>query len=334
MKFGLFGGARVSESGPRTDSQGYDTFVHYVQEAERLGFASLFLVEHHFTGIGQVSSSMSLLAYLAAKTSTIRLGTGVVVLPWHNPVLVAEQAATIDLLSNGRLDFGVGRGYRPAEFRSFGVPHEEAAERFDEAITVIRKSWTSRERFTHHGKRWNYEDIVVEPPVRQQPHPPLWLGAGNPDAIRRAAREGFNLLLDQLAPVALVGERIRIFREECESVGRAYRPEMVAVARGLYLAKTAEQRSLQLKRREEILASIGGIRAPGAPVPGSPEDDAPLFGSPAEIGARLQALEQAGVGYVLASDPSGDLGTLQCFAEEVMTAMREAAPLEAQVEAA
>jgi alkanesulfonate monooxygenase SsuD/methylene tetrahydromethanopterin reductase-like flavin-dependent oxidoreductase (luciferase family) len=178
MKFGLFGGARVSEDGPRSDSQGYASFVNYIVEAERLGYESMFLVEHHFTGIGQVSSSMSLLAYLAAKTSTIRLGTGVVVLPWHNPVLVAEQAATLDLLSNGRFDFGVGRGYRKSEFEAFGVPMEEAAERFEEAIEVIRKSWVSKERFSHHGKRWNFENIVVEPPVRQNPHPPLWIGAG------------------------------------------------------------------------------------------------------------------------------------------------------------
>ena len=322
MKFGLFGGARVSDAGPRTDSQGYDTFVEYVVEAERLGFESLFLVEHHFTGAGQVSSSMSLLAYLAAKTSKIRLGTGVVVLPWHNPVLVAEQAATLDLLSNGRFDFGVGRGYRKAEFDSFGIPLEEAAERFDEAIEVIRKSWSSKERFSHQGKRWRYENIIVEPPVRQQPHPPLWLGAGNPDAIRRAAREGFNLLLDQVASIALVGERVKIFREECERVGRRYQPGMVGVTRGLYLAQTPQERITQQARRAEILGTIGGIRQPNAVACDPEQDDAPLFGSPAEIIERLQALERAGVGFVLASDPSGNIDTLRTFAHAVMPAMR------------
>ncbi|HSV47381.1 MAG TPA: LLM class flavin-dependent oxidoreductase [Ramlibacter sp.] len=326
MKFGLFGGARVSDAGPRTDSQGYDSFVEYVVEAERLGFESLFLVEHHFTGIGQVSSSMSLLAYLAAKTSTIRLGTGVVVLPWHNPVLVAEQAATLDLLSNGRFDFGVGRGYRKAEFDSFGVPLEEAAERFDEAIHVIRKSWESKERFSHQGKRWRYENIIVEPPVRQQPHPPLWLGAGNPDAIRRAAREGFNLLLDQVASVALVGERVRIFREECERVGRAWRPAMVGVTRGLYLAQSPQERVAQRARRTEILGTIGGVRQPQAVACTPEEDDAALFGSPEEIVETLRALERVGVDFVLASDPSGNLDTLRTFAREVMPAMRAGLP--------
>ena len=327
MRFGLFGGARVSQAGP-SDSQGYENFVQYVVEAEELGFESLFLVEHHFTGIGQVSSSLSLLAYLAAKTSKIRLGTGVVVLPWHNPVLVAEQAATLDLLSNGRLDLGVGRGYRKPEFDGFCVPMEEAQERFDEAVEVIRKAWTSAGRFSHHGKRWNYENIVVEPPVRQVPHPPMWLGAVSADSIRRAAREGYNLLLDQVASVAEVGERIAIFREECERVGRAYQPHMVGVTRGLYLAQTSEERARQAARRVEILATIGGIRRPGL---GDPEqDDSPLFGTPAEIIARVRELEQAGVGLLLASDPSGDLQALRTFGREVMPAFAAASAAQPQ----
>src|SRR5665213_2354370 len=120
MKFGLFGGARA-RGGPAGDSEGYHDFISYVVEAERLGFSSVFLVEHHFTGFGQISASLNLLSYLAARTERIRLGTAVVVLPWHNPVLIAEAVATLDLLSNGRLDFGVGKGYRPYEFSGFCV---------------------------------------------------------------------------------------------------------------------------------------------------------------------------------------------------------------------
>ena len=88
------------------------------------------------------------MSYLAARTEKIRLGTAVVVLPWHNPALLAEQAATLDLLSNGRFDFGVGKGYRPYEFSGFGVPQDEATARFDEAIAVIRKAWTPKGQFS------------------------------------------------------------------------------------------------------------------------------------------------------------------------------------------
>ncbi len=117
MRFGLFGSATARHGGPDVDSgQGYKQFVDYNIEAEALGYHSTFLVEHHFTGFGQVSASLALLTWVAAKTKTLRLGTAVLVLPWHNPVLLAEQAATIDLLSGGRLDFGVGKGYRHNEF--------------------------------------------------------------------------------------------------------------------------------------------------------------------------------------------------------------------------
>src|SRR5437016_8112016 len=111
MQFGLFGSATAARhADPDVDSsQGYRQFVDYNIEAEALGYKSTFLVEHHFTGFGQVSASLALLTWVAAKTKTLRLGTAVMVLPWHNPVLLAEQAATIDLLSGGRLDFGVGK---------------------------------------------------------------------------------------------------------------------------------------------------------------------------------------------------------------------------------
>ena len=188
--------------------------------AEELGYHSVFVVEHHFTGVGQLSASLNFLSYLAGRTRRIRLGTAVVVLPWHNPVLLAEQVATLDLLSNGRLDFGVGKGYRPPEFAGFCIPIEEATERFDEAIAFLRKAWTAKGRFSHHGKRWHFDNIVIEPRPVQQPHPPLWMGAGSFESIRRAAREGFNLLLDQIAPVDLIIERVAAYREELDTLGR------------------------------------------------------------------------------------------------------------------
>lgn len=139
MKFGLFGGAILKADESSGDSLGYEPFMDVVTEAEDFGFSSLFLVEHHFGGDGQISSSLSLLSHLAAKTSTLRLGTGVTVLPWHNPVLIAEQVATIDVLSGGRIDFGVGKGYRDDEYKGFCLPKEEAFERYQEAIGVIKK---------------------------------------------------------------------------------------------------------------------------------------------------------------------------------------------------
>ena len=135
MRFGLFGSAQAKRGGPDVDSGvGFRDFVDYNVEAESLGFHSTFLVEHHFTGFGQISATLNLLTFIAARTTTLRLGTAVLVLPWHNPVLLAEQAATLDLLSQGRLDFGIGMGYRYREFAGFCMPMEEAAQRFDESL--------------------------------------------------------------------------------------------------------------------------------------------------------------------------------------------------------
>ena len=319
MRFGLFGGARTRRAVGLADSQGYESFIQYVQEAERLDFRSVFMVEHHFTGQGQVSASLTLLAYLAAKTSRIRLGTAVVVLPWHNPVLIAEQAATLDLLSGGRFDFGVGKGYRAAEFDGFCIPPEEASERFDEAIAVIRRAWTSEERFSHHGRRWHFEDVVVEPAPVQRPHPPLWLAAGSGESIRRAARDGFNLLLDQLASVEQITERVAIFRAECTRVGRAYDGSMVAVARALQMVRSEEERAAAYETRRRVVGVIGDLHK-GRKAASIEEDDAPLLGTPAEIVERVRRLAAGGVETILLVDPNASIANLRAFAAEVMPA--------------
>jgi len=339
MKFGLFGGARA-RGGPAGDSDGYHDFIRYIVSAEELGFSSVFLVEHHFTGFGQVSASLNLLSYLAARTEKIRLGTAVVVLPWHNPVLVAEEAATLDLLSNGRLDFGVGKGYRPYEFSGFCIPQEESTERFDEAIDIIRKAWTTSGRFSYVGKRWRYDNIVVEPAPIQQPHPPLWLGAGSPDSIRRAARDGYNLLLDQIAPIDLIIERVRVFREECQYIGRPYDPMMVGVTRGLQIVHNEEERKKAILTRREVLKNIGDLaRGPGAEhyhqikddAASFKLDDAPLLGTPEEIIVQLKRLEAGGIENVLFAAPGASVAGLRTFADEIMPAFDKSPMSLAQV---
>src|SRR5690349_8029651 len=238
MQFGIFGSAQAStqDLGPET-GQGFRDYLDYAAEAEALGFRSSFLVEHHFTGWNQVSATLMLQTALAARTRTLRLGTAVIVLPWHNPVLLAEQVATLDLLSDGRLDLGIGKGYRHSEFKGFMVPPEEAEARFEEALALMLRAWQTRTRFSHHGRYWNFEDIVVEPPPAQRPHPPLWVAAGNPHSIRRAGERGFNLILDQYASPQMLSERIAIYRAAREAQGLRFDPMQVAVARQVDIGK-------------------------------------------------------------------------------------------------
>jgi alkanesulfonate monooxygenase SsuD/methylene tetrahydromethanopterin reductase-like flavin-dependent oxidoreductase (luciferase family) len=230
VRFGLLCSAQASRDDlPPETGQGFRDYLDFNIEAEELGFHSSFLVEHHFTGWNQVSATLMLLTCLAMRTTRLRLGSAVMVLPWHNPVLLAEEAATLDLISGGRLDFGIGKGYRHSEFNGFQVPEEEAEARFEEAVEVITRAWLQRSRFSHRGRFWRFEDIVVEPPPAQQPHPPFWMAAGSSASIRRAAARGFNLMLDQYASPEQIGERMALYRAEREAHARGFDPIGVAV---------------------------------------------------------------------------------------------------------
>lgn len=332
MRFGLFGSAQAPR-GAGDPASGFREFIETNVEAEQLGFHSTFLVEHHFSGLGQVSAPLDLLSWVAARTSAMRVGTAVAVLPWHDPVLLAERAATVDLLSAGRLDFGVGKGYRHSEFDGFCVPIEEAEARFDESLAVILKAWTSDEPFSHDGEFWRYHEIVVEPPTAQKPHPPLWIAAGRPESVRSVAALGANLMLDQFASTEAIGERIALFKAECEARGRACGPMQVAVARNLYVARDAADASAALARQARIHdRMIGRSRGPEgsrrshimayAGTPGETEAHA-LFGTPDQIIAGLQALQAVGVRYVLISGGDAARKSMQRFAAEVIPALVE-----------
>ena len=328
MRFGLLCSAQAdnSELGPET-GQGFRDYIDFNVEAEALGYHSSFSVEHHFTGWNQVSATLTLLTCLAMRTTTLRLGTAVIVLPWHNPVLLAEQAATLDLISDGRLDFGIGKGYRHNEFKGFGIPQEEAEARFEEAIEVIMRSWTSRTRFSHRGRYWQFDDIGVEPPTAQRPHPPLWVAAASPPSIRRAAARGFNLILDQYAGVDAIGERIALYRSEREARGYSFDPMQVTVARQLYVAKDRadKEAALALQARytqRTVAVSRAPDGKPGSHVlayantAGATEANA-LFGTPDEICGMLEALNKAGAEYVLLTIFGGK-EQLRRFAREIM----------------
>jgi alkanesulfonate monooxygenase SsuD/methylene tetrahydromethanopterin reductase-like flavin-dependent oxidoreductase (luciferase family) len=330
MRFGIFGSAQARRGGPDVDSgAGFRDFVEYNIEAEALGFESSFLVEHHFTGFGQVSATLNLLTWVAARTTTLRLGTAVITLPWHNPVLLAEQTATIDLMSGGRLDFGIGQGYRHNEFAGFCIPMDEADERFEESLAVLLKAWTADAPWSHRGKYWRFENVIVEPPTAQKPHPPLWMGGGRPVSIKRVAEHGCNLLLDQFAAVEQIGERIALFKSEVEARGRRFDPMSVAVTRSVNVAMTAAERQKALETRLAARRRVAQLaQTPDGQNPSSilsyadtleASEAGALYGTPDEIAAKLEALRAVGAEYVLLNS-TGGAATLRRFASEVAPA--------------
>jgi probable F420-dependent oxidoreductase len=345
MHFAVFGSAQAESERPGTVlGEGFHDFVEFNVEAEALGFRATFLVEHHFTGWNQVSATLQLLTWLAARTTTLRLGTAVLVLPWHNPVLLAEQAAMLDLLSGGRLDFGIGKGYRHTEFEGFCIPPEEAQSRFDEALEILLKAWTQRERFSHEGRFWRFKNVVVEPPPQQAPHPPLWVGAGSATSIQRAADRGCNLILDQFASVEQLRERIALFRAGVASRGRCYDPMQVVVARDMFVVANDREKQEAIERNNQVHARTlsasrardggGGSHILAYAHTAQQQSESPLIGTPDEIVAKLESLSAAGVQYVMLN-AAGSRANLRRFAREVMphlAARSAAAPTSAERE--
>ena len=319
MQFGMFGSAQARRGGPDVDSgAGFREFVERNVEAEALGYHSTFLVEHHFTGFGQVSATLNLLTWIGARTSTLRLGTAVTVLPWHNPVLLAEQIATLDLLSEGRVDAGIGKGYRLKEFEGFMMPIEEADARFEECLEVMLKAWTSDTPWSHQGKYWQYDNVVVEPSSTQKPHPQLWMGAGSPRSVKQVAQLGFNMLLGQFDSFDMIVEEVEMHKAEVESLGRTFDPMSVAVARSVnivdsddeYEEAVVNRMAARLRTQQHALQSSFQDTREAA-------EAGTIYGSTDHVAKEIQALHDAGIEYVLLNCPAG-ISTLRRFAKDVM----------------
>ena len=193
MRFGLLYDFRNPKRWEQPAPQLYAELLDQIAYADQLGFDSVWITEHHFIEDGYTPSVLTIAAAIAARTSSIRIGTWVLLLPLHNALRVAEDAATVDILSNGRLDLGLGLGYRLEEFEAFGVDRRQRGRLMDEGIELIRRAWTE-DRVTFAGQFYNVRDLNVTPKPVQRPHPPLWLAARGEVPARRAARNRAGLL--------------------------------------------------------------------------------------------------------------------------------------------
>ena len=171
----------------------YSSTLEFIREAERFGFDQVWLTEHHFTNDGYCPALMPVAAAIAAQTSRIRIGTKVLLMPFHDPLRLAEDAAVVDVMSGGRLELGIAAGYRPEEFTGFGIDRSERAARTREGVMALVQALTG-ETFSFDGRFYRYDSARVTPPPVQSPLP-IWMGARSPAAIRRAAAMGHHLAL-------------------------------------------------------------------------------------------------------------------------------------------
>lgn len=218
MKYSVFMNVQTPRTGKPIKSF-YDDRLEQAEAVERLGYEAVFLAEHAFVDHGKPSPAV-ILSNIAARTRRIRLGMAVSVLPWHNPIEVAQDYATVDVLSGGRLDFGVGRGLFKCEFDGYGVPWEEAQERFDESLDIILKAWTGRP-FSYDGKFFKFPEIEVSPRPLQQPHPPLWQPCLSPGSMEKALRRGIIPILGaSLSPLPDIKKKFDQFNGIITDLGQ------------------------------------------------------------------------------------------------------------------
>jgi len=315
--------------------------VELAQAAESLGFRNVWLGEHHFSTYGYLSRPAQLATYIAAKTTRLRVGTAVIVVPLHHPLLIAEEIATLDQLSGGRLDIGFGRGYQHYEFERFGLELEAGRKRWDESIDIIMKAF-ERRPFTYQGKFFQLPETSVFPQPLQTPHPPIWIVAQSPYALEQAVRKGFNVLTGGFGvSVDLLAEFGRLFRKVVDEVKPPREPQ-VGVQRAVYVTKSeadAREAAEQARWNMRVTLSlrnhyerVEGGKAIPVPAPNEPDIDDLLdrflvIGTPDTVIRQIKRLQSVvGISHFNCSFWIGDieqarvLRSMELFAKEVMPA--------------
>lgn len=289
----------------------YQNELDLIVESERLGYGHAWLTEHHFSDDGYSPSLMAIGGAAAARTAKIRIGTFVLLLPLHDPIEVAEDAATVDIISNGRFDLGVGQGYVPYEFDPRGIPHNQRGRRLEEGVQILR-GLLSGEKFNFEGKHNHLENIQIVPPPVQKNFP-IWIGARGDKALDRAARLGFNL-----ASVGVAHHRAK-YIEALKRHGRNPDDFNIVQLVTAYCADThekawndiAEGFSHVLKYYHDWAVASGDITGDveGQAVPTAEqfrkEQKGEFFGEPAFVGTPDEVL--AGLQDYLSRSPSSHL---------------------------
>ena len=283
----------------------YDDTIRLAVEAERLGFTSVWTTEHHFVDDGYMPSLLVVGAALAQATRRIELGTGVILAPLHHPPRLAEDAATVQLLSHGRLILGLGLGWNEVEFTGLGADARRRGAAMNEILEILPQAWTG-EPFTHHGAVYDLPTLAVRPTPSKKI--PVLVGGGSEPALRRAARLADGVFLS--TPAGKFAEQVRWILDECERIGRDpatfrfihYSVLLPGASREAALARYGEVAwAMQWKYSDMGASATRPLPPPSPPPFGRPLDDlvkgrASYAGTPAELVEELLAVRKlAGV---------------------------------------
>jgi len=339
VNFGTF--LLMQSPSARSSQEIFGRGVEMAQAAESLGFRNVWLAEHHFSTYGYLSRPVQLATYIAARTKTLRVGTAVIVVPLHHPLVIAEEIATLDLLAGGRADIGLGRGYQYYEFERFGLELSSSRDRWEEAVDVLMLAFEGKP-FSYDGKFFKIPETTIFPQPLQQPRPPIWITAQSPDSVEAAVRRGFNVLTGGFGvPIERMGEFRRLFDKVVAEV-KPPEPLKVGVQRAVYVTDSeadAREAAEQARWNMRVTLSLRNHyerveqgRAIAVPAPNEPDIDDLLdrflvIGTPDTVIRQIKRVQDVvGITHFNCSFWFGDLEharvlrSMERFARDVMPA--------------
>jgi alkanesulfonate monooxygenase SsuD/methylene tetrahydromethanopterin reductase-like flavin-dependent oxidoreductase (luciferase family) len=349
VRFGLF--FQAPERADESHAQRFSEMLELAGLADELGFDVAWLAEIHFgAAFSLLSSPLMAVPAIAQRTKRLRVGTAVTLLPLHQPLACAEQAATADILSGGRLEFGVGRGSIPTQFHGFRVPVAENRARFGECLDIIRLAWT-RDRFSYDGAYYKVEDLAVVPKPLQRPHPPIRVAVHTPESFTHVAELGVPIYSGTTTtPLPLLRECMTAYREKLRAAGHAWGPEQMALMQPVHIgpSRAAAREAMRpgvlqyYRNLETIFSSLPDSYAEHLPrlkyiretIADLPYEkfcrDQAVFGDAAEVVDRLQqATEEFGLSQIICWFDQGSMlprpeveRVMRAFAEQVMPKLR------------
>jgi alkanesulfonate monooxygenase SsuD/methylene tetrahydromethanopterin reductase-like flavin-dependent oxidoreductase (luciferase family) len=305
----------------------YARALERIEIMDRTGYDAVWLAEHHFSSFSVCPSVHMMGTLAAARTRRLRIGTAVSLAPFYHPLRLAEEVALLDQLSGGRVNWGAGRGFARVEFTAFGVPPEESAPRFQEAVEIVLKAWTE-ERLSFAGKHFRFDEVEVLPKPAQRPHPPVWLAASSEPALDWAAGRGYSILMDPHSSAPEIGAKRRHYAEKLAAAGFSETGRDIPIARLVAIAGNAQKaREVARSGAQWILNSyLGAQHRPvmqGSFTPAGADplqrylDEVILWGTPDKVGEDILRLrEEIGLDYLLCAPLSHQ--SFMLLTEQVM----------------
>ncbi|HKJ00142.1 MAG TPA: LLM class flavin-dependent oxidoreductase [bacterium] len=353
MKFGTFSFFQLPPG--HTEEQVIREEWDEIKWADELGWDHIWFTEHHFIEYGLAIDPALLAAAAAMHTQRARIGLAAAILPFHDPIRLAEQLAMVDHMSEGRLDVGVGRGNRPSEFEGYRIPQIESRDRFEEILSIMLKAWTE-ERFSFQGKHYQIPEVRVIPKPRQKPHPPLYMVCVGEETIIKTAHRGIPMLNSVLnGPTDVLVKNRDAYIKTCKEDGRsdAEIADLMSkwgVSRHVYVAPTDVQALEEAKdaemwyqkalRRFLVPDDISKAHPTLQPAFRAIDEklsqvtwedlvrETVVFGSPDTVNRHVQEMVDMGVGEMMCWMNFGGLGyekirrSMELFSREVMPNFR------------